>query len=1303
MHQIPKHLNKELSSNIGKTDTTSSSVNTEEVDSPTDSSSLLSVISTESSSLSKDQPLRDSSTIALNGSDKRMMTSKKDSTEATNGMPKPVHPAPLDQTRSSTSISSSTSSLVTPPHVAMKVIKGEIHNVMNTLRTEEHSRRNSTATDHHHARTRLMEDLVMLQERLNEYVYNGRNVTNENDQLLLPPPMIYLQPFCEAVTERALSATVTGAALAALHKFLLYGFLGGSDNSEGVFESHCEGMTYIAQALLNCSFEESDDAAVPDSSVVAGVGQASQPGSSSAASLYKRVSSSSQAFYSRQQEEQVVLKLLELSALVVRCALSSKVHLLESSYLTGLLDTCLHVCHRAQRASHLLKSAASNAMSQIVLQVFANERLVQPARREMLQTIVNLCQPRGQQDLSVTISALTAVNIALETCREPLIDEEITILQNELCKYLLQWTTSRDLMILSLVLRVIFNLFQSIRNHLKVPLEVFLTSVHLRLVETDKSTVDEKEIALESLLEFCQEPLLMQDLYLNYDCDVACSNLYEMIVATLGRLALPVPEEFEHVVSSTQSTMVPSTSSTSGKNNGGLANPTLPSGSSLQSQLTSAVYPGTSSNLLNRYAVDALLAVLNSIEKRCKAAPFAETVGKNSFGGVTEDEDLDETTRHVESLSQVSDKELHERRQRKQNLSNVAKAFNDNPYKVVWLDMAVEHGLLDQRDNVEGVAELLYSAPGVDKVKLGEYLSKGPEKDWPFNTRVRQSFIGLYDFSGMTFANALRKFLSKFRLPGEAQCIDRFMGSFSKELYEQCAEDTIFRNSDAIYVLAFSTIMLNTDLHNPTIREENRMTLDQFVKNNRGINDGQDFPREYLENLYFEIKGREIQVRREIGELMKHHESEDFRSAWDNLLTKSREVATPFFSPVGSSEENGSRSVVHDREMFIHLANAAVKGFSGVLLYSEEDDLVSKVVSGLRLVVKIGAFFDLDDVVDAAMQELLPLARDYIVTAIAEGAMNADGIFTFTVAEHSSRDDDSEGDGTVSSEYGVPLPLGVLISGGKENCYDASGSAAHRGLLAFDCSFFLMKKYCTRVSSAWPLYIECLCALRDAKALPPGLADLDDFADSNGDVLPLSSYAVSSKKRIDEYYRQINDPSVNKTKSWLGSFFGRSKPISTVSEDAESALDDSSVAASKAQVSLIIKALRRVAVSSEIENVVQMSSISAEAAVKTVVSLLETVQDYPYNEDPVQEQNAVFSLEIATRSLLSNREHAEKIFFMFLNTFEAVLGKVSEKDLLAPFILERIVVTVLRCSIHLYDIEEVSTNSPGLEFHTISH
>ncbi len=66
----------------------------------------------------------------------------------------------------------------------------------------------------------------------------------------------------------------------------------------------------------------------------------------------------------------------------------------------------------------------------------------------------------------------------------------------------------------------------------------------------------------------------------------------------------------------------------------------------------------------------------------------------------------------------------------------------------------------------------------------------------------------------------------RLRLPGEAQKIDRMMERFASHY---CASNAdVFTNPDSAYLLAFSLIMLNTDAHNPAIK--NKMSKAQFIK-----------------------------------------------------------------------------------------------------------------------------------------------------------------------------------------------------------------------------------------------------------------------------------------------------------------------------------------------------------------------------------------------------------------------------------------------------------------------------------------
>ncbi|CAI5476702.1 unnamed protein product, partial [Closterium sp. Yama58-4] len=113
---------------------------------------------------------------------------------------------------------------------------------------------------------------------------------------------------------------------------------------------------------------------------------------------------------------------------------------------------------------------------------------------------------------------------------------------------------------------------------------------------------------------------------------------------------------------------------------------------------------------------------------------------------------------------------------------------------------------------------------------------------------------------GMDFDEAIRAVLLGFRLPGEAQKIDRIMEKFA-ERYCRC-NPKAFTSADTAYVLAYSVIMLNTDAHNPGVKT--KMSKADFLKNNRGIDDGKDIPEEFLGGLYDRITRNEIKMKPEI-------------------------------------------------------------------------------------------------------------------------------------------------------------------------------------------------------------------------------------------------------------------------------------------------------------------------------------------------------------------------------------------------------------------------------------------------------
>lgn len=161
------------------------------------------------------------------------------------------------------------------------------------------------------------------------------------------------------------------------------------------------------------------------------------------------------------------------------------------------------------------------------------------------------------------------------------------------------------------------------------------------------------------------------------------------------------------------------------------------------------------------------------------------------------------------------------------------------------------------------IAWFLYTTPSLDKVEVGDFLSSTTDKFMHHEDykRVRLAYVELLDFTGQSLDMALRSFLcdAGFRLPGESQKIDRLLDAFCMAYVRD--NPHTFKNFDAALTLTFALVMLNTDAHDPRLKNNDKrkqMTLEQFVRNLRGTNDGEDFPRPMLEHLYAAIHADEI-------------------------------------------------------------------------------------------------------------------------------------------------------------------------------------------------------------------------------------------------------------------------------------------------------------------------------------------------------------------------------------------------------------------------------------------------------------
>ena len=134
------------------------------------------------------------------------------------------------------------------------------------------------------------------------------------------------------------------------------------------------------------------------------------------------------------------------------------------------------------------------------------------------------------------------------------------------------------------------------------------------------------------------------------------------------------------------------------------------------------------------------------------------------------------------------------------------------------------------------------------------------------------------------------------------------------------------------------------------------MTLADFVKNLKGVNDSQDFALEYLEAVYNGIRSREIIMPEE------HDNQAGFDHAWKALLQKAEHAGELLIW----------HSNAYDSYMFAATWRPVVSTLSYVFASATDDTVFNRVITGLDQCARISARYGLNEVLD---QIILGLAK----------------------------------------------------------------------------------------------------------------------------------------------------------------------------------------------------------------------------------------------------------------------------------------------------------------------------------------
>lgn len=350
------------------------------------------------------------------------------------------------------------------------------------------------------------------------------------------------------------------------------------------------------------------------------------------------------------------------------------------------------------------------------------------------------------------------------------------------------------------------HLIESFRHILKREIPPILNFIYV--VAERSSLVGVRGLAFSILLEFSKNPELLFDLYRNFDCVTGMHDVFGQFCDRLSFLSTsPMPAV-------------------------GLAQE-----ESLRLAALSAI--GSVAQSIRRFrdantpsSLDALSSRQNSI------ASIGASFAAAAAADLDADPNLDTTT-FSDLVRQLDAKRRH---------TAVLAKFAQKPKE--GIAAAIEEGLCAS-DSPEDIARF-FRTRGIDKVKVGEYLAANK----PEIEAVARAFIGLNDFTGLTIDEAIRRTMGYYKIAGEAQVVDRAMHMFA---HQYCAQNPgQFSETDTAFVLAFAIMMLNTDQHSPNVKD--KMTQDQFISMNRGIDNGNDLPRPLMEGIYRRIRDNEIRL-----------------------------------------------------------------------------------------------------------------------------------------------------------------------------------------------------------------------------------------------------------------------------------------------------------------------------------------------------------------------------------------------------------------------------------------------------------
>ena len=506
-------------------------------------------------------------------------------------------------------------------------------------------------------------------------------------------------------------------------------------------------------------------------------------------------------------------------------------------------ETRLPVC--SIQCKRCIKQETRNITKHFHNEIVTNEECLQYYFNTCLRLFTLLCK-------MVNTSTTTSCPVKLKSTSTELLlrllehygkvlnksKEYIAVIKHTLIENMLTNCISDDHMLFKQTINLFFRLWSDFKTHLKQEIAVFNETVFLKILDSNNSSYEHKLCILENFETQAKTEQYYVELYANYDCDKNENFLVNRIVSVLGKIGQGKYLKGDHMLTSVQENTL--------KTKALLTLVTLVK--SLYTFTVNHIKDTTTTTLTNvASTTTGVNAVINT-----NINTNTNDVVVDSNNNITNDNEtfITESDSFVQhSMNTNIDKNIEE----KYKYEKAKVKFNIRFSK--GISYLINEGLINtssQEQQAQDIASFMRMNLHLNKEQIGEILGDNSQ----LNLTVLKYYTNSFNFKDISFLQALRDYLFTFQLPGEGQKIDRILEAFSNKYNSD--NPSAFANKDATYFLAFTTILLQTDMHNPNVK--NKMDFDAFVNLLNADVSTKCISKEYLKEIYDDIKVNPISL-----------------------------------------------------------------------------------------------------------------------------------------------------------------------------------------------------------------------------------------------------------------------------------------------------------------------------------------------------------------------------------------------------------------------------------------------------------